>query len=107
MKRKDILDALNDIDYDMIEDAEKYGVADKRRPGPQNLLDFLPEEFTYEEAGEMRRRKTVTSGSVSVMLNNWKSRGFIEQVDPDVPVDRNRRRYRKTQEYLTLKLLQS
>ena len=91
----------------MIEDAEKYGVADKRRPGPQNLLDFLPEEFTYEEAGEMRRRKTVTSGSVSVMLNNWKSRGFIEQVDPDVPVDRNRRRYRKTQEYLTLKLLQS
>ena len=41
------------------------------------------------------------------MLNNWKSRGFIELVDPDVPVERNRRRYRKTQEYLTLKLLQS
>ena len=88
----------------MIEDAETLGVPDKRRPGPQNLLDFLPEVFTYEEATEMRRRRQVNSGSVSVMLNNWKSRGFIEQLDADVPVERNRRRYRKTTEYLTLKL---
>ena len=87
----------------MIEDAETLGVPDKRRPGPQNLLDFLPEVFTYEEATEMRRRRQVNSGSVSVMLNNWKSRGFIEQLDADVPVERNRRRYRKTTEYLTLK----
>ena len=87
----------------MIEDAETLGVPDKRRPGPQNLLDFLPEVFTYEEAAEMRRRRQVNSGSVSVMLNNWKSRGFIEQLDADVPVERNRRRYRKTTEYLTLK----
>ena len=89
----------------MIEDAETVGVTTKHRPGPQNLLDFLPEVFTYEEAGEMRRRRQVTGGSLPVMLNNWKSRGFIEPLDTDMPVEKNRRRYRKTQEYLTLKLL--
>ena len=87
----------------MIEDAETLGVPAKRRPGPQNLLDFLPDVFTYAEAGEMRRRRQVTSGTLVVMLNNWKSRGFIEPLDDDVPMEKGLRRYRKTQEYLTLK----
>ena len=87
----------------MIEDAETLGVSAKRRPGPQNLLDFLPDVFTYAEAGEMRRRRQVTSGTLVVMLNNWKSRGFIEPLDDDVPMEKGLRRYRKTQEYLTLK----
>ena len=88
----------------IIEDAETVSVPMKRRPGPQNLLDFLPHEFTTEEAGEMRRRRQVTTGSLAVMLNNWKNRGFIELVDADGPQPKGLRRYRKTQEYLTLKM---
>ena len=87
----------------MIEDAETEHVAVKRRPGPQNLLDFLPDVFTYDEAGEMRRRRQVTAGSLPVMLGNWKTRGFIEVLDADTPLPKGQRRYRKTQEYLTLK----
>ena len=88
----------------IIEDAETVCITGKHRPGPQNLLDFLPDVFTYDEAGEMRRHRQVTTGSLAVMLNNWKNRGFIEPLDADVPVEKGLRRYRKTQEYLTLKL---
>ena len=89
----------------MIEDAETVGVPEKRRPGPQNLLDFLSDTFTYEDAGEMRRSRKITTGSISVMLNNWKNRGFIKEVESEVPVGRNRRLFCKTEEYLTLKML--
>jgi DNA-binding MarR family transcriptional regulator len=88
----------------MIEDAETVGVPEKRRPGPQNLLDFLSDTFTYEDAGEMRRSRKITTGSISVMLNNWKNRGFIKEVESEVPVRRNRRLFCKTEEYLTLKM---
>ena len=88
----------------MIEDAETVGVPEKRRPGPQNLLDFLSDTFTYEDAGEMRRRRQITTGTISVMLNNWKNRGFIEELEPDDPVGRNRRLFRKTDVYHTLKM---
>ena len=88
----------------IIEDAETVGVPAKRRPGPQNLLDFLPDVFTYDEAGEMRRKRMVVTGSLPVMLNNWKNRGFIEQLDDGLPLEKGLRRYRKTQEYLTLKM---
>ena len=88
----------------IIEDAETVCITGKHRPGPQNLLDFLPDVFTYDQAGEMRRHRQVTTGSLAVMLNNWKNRGFIEPLDADVPVEKGLRRYRKTQEYLTLKL---
>ena len=87
----------------MIEDAESMGAPAKRRPGPQNLLDFLPDVFTQDEAGEMRRSRQVTSGSLAVMLGNWKTRGFIEPLEDDGKLPKGQRRYRKTQEYLTLK----
>ena len=87
----------------MIEDAQTVSESATRRPGPRNLLDFLPDEFTYEEAGEMRRRRQITNGSLPVMLNNWKMRGFIESVDSDGTVPKEKRRYRKTEEYLKRK----
>ena len=88
----------------MIEDAEMTGASANPRPGPQNLLDFLPDEFTYADAEEMRRRRLITTGTAAVMLGNWKSRGFIEQLD-DAPakVPKELRRFRKTELYLSRK----
>ena len=88
----------------MIEDAEMTGTSANPRPGPQNLLDFLPDEFTYADAEEMRRRRLITTGTAAVMLGNWKSRGFIEQLD-DAPakVPKELRHFRKTELYLSRK----
>ena len=88
----------------MIEDAEMTGTSANPRPGPQNLLDFLPDEFTYADAEEMRRRRLITTGTAAMMLGNWKSRGFIEQLD-DAPakVPKELRRFRKTELYLSRK----
>ena len=82
-----------------IEDEEE---GDHRRParGPQNLLDQLPEIFTREEAGMMRQRLGVRSGSLRQMLNNWKSRGYIDYYGEVLPKqDISRQRYIKTEEY--------
>jgi hypothetical protein len=88
----------------MIEDAEMTGTSANPRPGPQNLLDFLPDEFTYADAEEMRRRRQITGGTAAMMLGNWKSRGFIEQLD-DAPakVPKELRHFRKTELYLSRK----
>ena len=82
-----------------IEDEEE---GDNRRParGPQNLLDQLPEIFTREEAGMMRQRLGVRGGSLRQMLNNWKSRGYIDFYGEVMPrQDISRQRYIKTEEY--------
>ena len=52
----------------------------------------------------MRRRRQITGGTAAVMLGNWKSRGFIEQLD-DAPakVPKELRRFRKTELYLSRK----
>ena len=88
----------------MIEDAEMTGASANPRPGPQNLLDFLPDEFTYADAEEMRCRRLITGGTAAMMLGNWKNRGFIEQLD-DAPakVPKELRRFRKTELYLSRK----
>ena len=88
----------------MIEDAEMTGTSANPRPGPQNLLDFLPDEFTYADAEEMRRRRLITTGTAAMMLGNWKSRGFIEQLgDAPAKVPKELRRFRKTELYLSRK----
>ena len=82
-----------------IEDEEE---GDNRRParGPQNLLDPLPEVFTREEAGLMRQRLGVRGGSLRQMLNNWKSRGYIDCYGEVLTRnDINRQQYIKTEEY--------
>ena len=81
-------------------EAEEEG--ENRRParGPQNLLDQLPEVFTREEAGLMRQRLGVRSGSLRQMLNNWKTRGYIDFYGEVMArQDIGRQRYIKTDEY--------
>ena len=69
--------------------------------GPQNLLDQLPEIFTREEAGLMRQRMGIRTGSVRQMLGNWTHRGYIEPYGEEMAKqDLHRQRYIKTEEYL-------
>ena len=69
--------------------------------GPQNLLDQLPEIFTRAEAGQMRQRMGIRSGSLRTMLGNWTYRGYIELYGEEVPKqDIDRQRYIKTEAYL-------
>ena len=67
----------------------------KRKRGPQNLLELLPDVFTREEAQALRNRQGITRGTLSAMLSNWKSRGHIECIgDEECP------KYTKTKSYL-------
>ena len=69
--------------------------------GPQNLLDQLPEIFTRAEAGQMRQRLGVRSGSLRQMLGNWTHRGYIELYGEELPKqDIDRQRYITTEMYL-------
>ena len=83
---------------DAIEQQEHVSGMKKNR-GPQNLLDLLPEVFTYEEAGLMRQRQGIRTGTLCKMISNWKSREYIELLEGE---DRSSytRRYRKTKVYL-------
>ena len=60
-----------------IEEVENFGMREKKR-GPQNLLDLLPDIFTRDEAGQMRKRYGIIGGSLSSMLSTWKNRKYIE-----------------------------
>jgi len=61
----------------------------------------LPEVFTREEAGTMRQRMGIRSGSLRQMLGNWTHRGYIELYGEELPKqDVHRQRYIKTGEYL-------
>jgi hypothetical protein len=81
---------------------EQEAVGEKRnRRGPQNLLDLLPEIFTREEAGLLRQRQGIRSGSLSYMLSNWKKRGYIEIYGEEMPQKEvARQRYIKSESYL-------
>ena len=82
-----------------IEDEEEGGNRRVAR-GPQNLLGQLPDIFTREEAGQMRQRLCVRGGSLRQMLNNWKSRGYIDYSGEVMPRNEtDRQRYIKTEEY--------
>ena len=83
-----------------IEDIESGGIHRKKR-GPQNLLDLLPDTFSYEEAGQMRKKQGITTGSLQLMLNNWKSRGYIELTNDSPDVQPSDRLFCKTKVYLS------
>ena len=71
------------------------------RRGPRNLLDLLPEVFTREEAGLLRQRQGIRTGSLSFMLSNWKKRGYIELYGEEMPQKEiARQRYIKSETYL-------
>ncbi len=82
-------------------EAQEEGGTKLPTKGPQNLLDLLPEVFTREEAGTMRQRMGIRSGSLRQMLGNWTHRGYIELYGEELPKqDVHRQRYIKTREYL-------
>ena len=83
-----------------IEETEECSPKSHKR-GPQNLLDLLPDIFTHEEAQQMRQRRGIVSGSLSVMLGTWKNRNYIELYGPEMPKsDLGRQQYIKTRHYL-------
>ena len=85
---------------DAIEAQEEGGMKLPTK-GPQNLLDQLPEIFTREEAGMMRQRMGIRTGSVRQMLGNWTHRGYIEPYGEEMgKQELHRQRYIKTEEYL-------
>ena len=82
-------------------EAQEEGGTKLPAKGPQNLLDLLPEVFTREEAGTMRQRIGIRSGSLRQMLGNWTHRGYIELYGEELPKQEvHRQRYIKTGEYL-------
>ena len=82
-------------------EAQEEGGLKLPTKGPQNLLDQLPEIFTREEAGLMRQRMGIRTGSLRQMLGNWKNRGYIDfygevMAKPNL----SSQRYIKTEEYM-------
>ena len=72
-----------------------------KRKGPRNLLDFLPDIFTREEAHLLRQKMCLEKGNLSDMLSQWKKRGYIELHGEEVPQSElMRQRYSKTEWYL-------
>ena len=80
-------------------EAQEYGLKTKKQRGPRNLLDLLPEVFTYEEAGLMRQRQGIWTGTLGKMIFNWKTRGYIELMEGEDTASVSRK-YRKTKESL-------
>ena len=74
-----------------IEDAET-ATSTQRRPGPQNLLALLPDEFTTDELQQVRRRQGVDRTPLQHMLTVWKSRGYIAPIDGQENVWQNLRK---------------
>ena len=63
---------------DAIAKAEDGGVKSSRR-GPTNLLQLLPDEFSYQEAMAIRLEYGLGQKGTRVMINNWVHRGYIER----------------------------
>ena len=63
---------------DAIAKAEDGGVKSSRR-GPANLLQLLPDEFSYQEAMVIRLEYGLGQKGTRVMINNWVHRGYIER----------------------------
>ena len=61
-----------------IENADN--VDNKPKRGPKNLLEMLPEEFTLQEAANVRRQQGMDAKSAIKMIRNWKSRGYVYQI---------------------------
>ena len=83
-----------------IEELEN-SVAKSNKPGPQNLLDLLPDIFTREEAQALRKRQGVVNGSLRNMLATWKKRNYIELYGDEMPREKaGSQQYIKTSSYL-------
>ena len=65
---------------DLIRKAEGEAPVSKR--GPRNLLEFLKEEFTLDDAMRIRQKQGLDTQHTKDMIYNWKSRGYIYQLSP-------------------------
>ena len=54
--------------------------AQSNKPGPRNLLELLPDEFTRTDAERARQSEGLDAKGTSHMLSQWKSRGYISIV---------------------------
>ena len=83
-----------------IEELEN-SVGKSNKPGPQNLLDLLPDVFTRDEAQALRKRQGVVNGSLRNMLATWKKRNYIELYGEEMPREKaGSQQYIKTSSYL-------
>ncbi|MGI6222014.1 MAG: BT4734/BF3469 family protein [Prevotella sp.] len=53
----------------------------KSKRGCKSLLDFLPNKFTIKQVLALRHARGMLPNREKAMLNNWKSRGFIKNVN--------------------------
>jgi len=65
-----------------IEESMSEGNACRRKRGPQNLLELLPDTFTVKEALDVRRMEGIGGGEKETrhMLATWKSRKYVSQI---------------------------
>ena len=65
-----------------IEESMSEGEAARRKPGPRNLLEMLPDTFTLKEALDVRRMAGIGGGEKEArnMLAVWKSRKYVLQI---------------------------
>jgi hypothetical protein len=61
-----------------IEDANN-GSRSQQRRGPRNLLELLPNEFTFDDAVAVRRQQGLSREGTQDMIRMWRNRGYIEQ----------------------------
>ena len=55
----------------------------KPRRGPRNLLELLPDEFTLQDAINIRRQQGMDGKGARKMINQWAHRGYILCGDGD------------------------
>ena len=61
-----------------IEDANN-GSRNQQRHGPRNLLELLPNEFSFDDAVAVRRQQGLSREGTQDMIRMWRNRGYIEQ----------------------------
>ena len=60
-----------------IEEAMKVTNSSDSRHGRHNLLEFLPDEFTLQDAIRLRQSVGMNAEGVKPMINQWICRGYI------------------------------
>ena len=65
---------------DAIASAETEGVKSSKR-GPRNLLQYLPDEFSMQQAQEIRARNGLDAKGTRHMVNVWVNRNYIKRKD--------------------------
>ena len=61
--------------------ANEVGEKSSKR-GPANLLQQLPDTFTYTQAEMVRLQNDFGKKGTAIMLRNWMNRHYIEKIPP-------------------------